>query len=268
MRHHDLKKSDIINALQNQELVLFYQPQFNLKTSRFEGVEALIRWQHPNDGLIMPDDFLSLAEEWDVIADIGQWVLEKACFQNKRWQDNGLTPIRIAVNVYDKQFQQQNFVDVVLDVLKRSQLNPKYLELEIAENTIIHDNDADVISRINCLRNLGVIITLDDFGTGFSSISHLKKIHVDRLKIDKSFIKNIHTNPDDAAIVRAIIALASGMNMQALAEGVEKQEQLELLLAYDCHEVQGFYFAEALSAKETEDFLKFNQNNPFIYKFL
>lgn len=259
-------KAEILNGLKNQEFVLYYQPQFNLATTQFEGVEALIRWQHPKKGFLLPGDFVSFAEESGLIVRIGEWVLKTACTQIKTWHDKGLPPIRVAVNISARQFQSKDFVESVMHLLEEINLKPKYLELEITENIIIHDDDHTIIHTIHRLKKLGVQIALDDFGTGYSSISYLKKIPIDRIKIDRTYIKNINTNSDDAAIVRAIIALATSLNLQVLAEGVESLKQLKMLLSQECKEVQGFYFSEPLPAEETEKFLRFYQDKPFFFE--
>ena len=261
---NQITKQDLENAFAKQEFVLYYQPQFNLTSSTFEGVEALVRWKHPN-GLLLPDDFLKVLEEKGMISRLGEWVLETVCKQNKEWEKKGLFPVRIAVNIYNEHFQQSNFVDVVLSVLEKYKIDPRLLELELSENLIIHAHDTVAYENIKRLRVEGIKIALDDFGTGFSSISHLKRITVDRIKIDKSYIKNIHLNKDDATIVKAIIALAEGLDLQSLAEGVESQNQLQVLMKYECHEAQGFYFSEPLTAQETEEFLLLYRQNPFIF---
>lgn len=257
-------KIELLNALKNNEFVLYYQPQFNLATSKVEGVEALIRWQHPKKGLLLPNEFIELAEESGLIIRIGEWAIKSACLQNKIWQDKGLPQIRMSVNVSGRQFRNKNFVEFIINTLNEINLKPKFLELEILENIILHDN-RQVIESIRRLKKLGVQIALDDFGTGYSSISHLKKIPIDRIKIDETYIRNINKNSDDAAIVKAIIALASSLNLQVLAEGVESLKQLKLLLAQECNEVQGFYFSEPLPAEETEKFLKLYQDKPFFF---
>lgn len=263
-RRDELKHA-LLKALKNQELTLHYQPQFNLGTSQFEGVEALIRWQHPTEGILQPAQFVHLAEELGLIVRIGEWVIRTACHQIKAWHDRGLPTIRVAVNVSGRQFRHKDFVDFILKTLKEVDLKPHYLELEITENIIINDDEKRIIKSIHRLKKLGIQIALDDFGTGYSSISYLKKIPIDRIKIDKTFIENINTNNDDAAIVRAIIALANSLNLQVVAEGVESLKQLKMLLSQDCKEVQGFYFSEPLCALEVEKFLNFYQDNPFLF---
>lgn len=262
----DELKHSLLKALKNHELIIHYQPQFNLNNSQFEGVEALLRWIHPTEGLLLPSQFIKLAENSGLIVHIGEWVIKTACEQIKAWQDKGLPPIKVAVNISGRHFRHKDFVEFVIKTLNRIHLKPKYLELEITENTIIHDDDHKIIKTIRRLKKLGIQIALDDFGTGYSSISYLKKIPIDRLKIDKTFIKNINTNSDDAAIVRAIISLASSLNLQVVAEGVESLKQLKTLLSQECKEVQGFYFSEALPAVEVEKFLIFYQNNPLIFE--
>ncbi|RDI42715.1 putative bifunctional diguanylate cyclase/phosphodiesterase [Aquicella lusitana] len=257
-------KKELLRAIKSQEFVLYYQPQFNLTTAKFDGVEALIRWQHPERGILLPADFISVAEESGLIVRIGEWVVKTACKQNKAWQKKGLPFIRVAVNVSGKQFQQNEFVEFVMQTLQKFQLKPQYLELELTENIIIHDDDEKIIHTIHRLKKLGVQIALDDFGTGYSSISYLKKIPIDRIKIDRTYIQNINANSDDAAIVRAIIALATTLNLEVLAEGVESLRQLEMLISQDCKEAQGFYFSKPLPAEEVEKFLIFYQNNPFL----
>jgi len=257
-------KKELLRAIKSQEFVLYYQPQFNLTTAKFDGVEALIRWRHPERGILLPADFISVAEESGLIVRIGEWVVKTACKQNKAWQKKGLPFIRVAVNVSGKQFQQNEFVEFVMQTLQKFQLKPQYLELELTENIIIHDDDEKIIHTIHRLKKLGVQIALDDFGTGYSSISYLKKIPIDRIKIDRTYIQNINANSDDAAIVRAIIALATTLNLEVLAEGVESLRQLEMLISQDCKEAQGFYFSKPLPAEEVEKFLIFYQNNPFL----
>lgn len=260
--NHELKV-ELLRAIKNQELVLHYQPQFNLATTQFEAVEALIRWQHPKRGLLLPAAFLSVAEESGFLVRMGEWVLRTACMQNKAWQEKGLNPIRVAVNISGKQFHQKDFVEMVMRVLEETRMKPQYLELELTENIIIHDDDGKVIQKIHRLKNLGVIITLDDFGTGYSSISHLRKFPVDRIKIDKTYIQNTIHSADDAAIVQAIIALANSLNLRVLAEGVESYPQLAFLMPHAQIEIQGFYFSKPAPAKEIEEFLLHYQSNPF-----
>ncbi|OGT36252.1 MAG: hypothetical protein A3F11_06845 [Gammaproteobacteria bacterium RIFCSPHIGHO2_12_FULL_37_14] len=244
--------ADFEKAIYNHELILYYQPQYNLNTLLCEGVEALIRWQHPQKGLIQPDEFIRFIERNDIILQMGEWVLLKACQQCKEWQQKGFKPIRMAVNVSEKQFRQKNFVSKVSQILQECELDPSYLELELLENVVINENDEKLIETIWELKRLGVLITLDDFCTGYSKINYLTKIPVDRIKIDKSYIKNLHPQSNDEVFVRAIIEMANRLKIQVLAEGVESLEQLKILSSQQCHQIQGFYFSEPLPAEKIE----------------
>lgn len=241
-------------ALVNNEFFLCYQPQINLKDNKIVAAEALLRWNHPQKGILLPLDFLPLAEETGLIIPIGEWVIRKACAQNKAWQDAGLTPIRVAVNVTAQQFSHQNILNLVSNILKETKLNPKYLELELTENVIL--SSPEIIRAVTELKKLGLTIAIDDFGTGYSSLSYLKKIPLDRLKIDGSFIQHIKSVNDDEVIIRAIIAMAKNLDLEVLAEGVESKNQLNFLKTNECGDVQGFYFSKPLSIKELEHFLK------------
>lgn len=240
-------------AILNNEFVLHYQPQFNSVTRELIGVEALIRWQHPEKGLLPPQDFIPLAEETGLIVPIGDWVLKVACLQAKKWQMQGLPFFRIAVNVSEEQLKQHDFVDTVLAILQETGLEAKYLEMEITENAVI--KSAAIISVITALKDAGIDITLDDFGTGYSSLSYLKKVPLSRLKIDRSFIQNIPDGINDVELVRAIIALGKAFHLAILAEGIEKESQITFLTTEKCNEVQGFYFSQPLSAEEFEHYI-------------
>lgn len=248
------KEMQLRNAMTNHELMLCYQPQFDLNNEKLIAVEALLRWQHPEQGLILPIDFVPLAEETGLIIPIGEWVLKTACKQNKAWQDAGLPPIRIAINITLQQLKQENMVDLVKNTLEETGLKPEYLELELTENIII--SSLEVIRKVTALKNLGVTIAIDDFGTGYSSLSYLKKLPLDRLKIDSSFIQHIQSATDDEVIIRAIIAVAKNLNLEVLAEGVETQNQLNFLKNQKCNEIQGFYFSKPLTSKELENLMR------------
>lgn len=241
-------------ALINNEFFLCYQPQINLKENKITAVEALLRWQHPQKGVLLPLDFIPLAEETGLILPIGEWVLRTACAQNKAWQDMGFPPIRVAVNITAQQFSHQNIVDLVSRILKDTKLSPEFLELELTENVIV--SSTDIIRSVRELKQLGLIISIDDFGTGYSSLSYLKKIPLDRLKIDSSFIEHINSPQDDEVIIRAVIAMAKNLNLEVLAEGVETQNQLNFLKLHECGDVQGFYFSKPLTTKELENYLR------------
>ncbi len=245
---------ELRHAIANKEFFLVYQPQFSLQESNMIAVEALVRWQHPKGGLILPLDFIPLAEETGLIIPIGEWVLEEACRQNKAWQDSGISPFRVAVNTTTHQLQQANFDVTVANILQKTNLDPKYLELEITENVII--TNAEVGQMINKLKKVGVKIALDDFGTGNSSLNYLKNVQIDRLKIDRSFVQNIELNSSDEVIIQAIIAMGKSLNFEVIAEGVETKKQLDFLETKECKEVQGFYFSKPLLPSDLEKFLK------------
>lgn len=250
-------QAELHDAIKNNEFILYYQPQFNLATSTFDGVEALIRWQHPIQGLLLPEQFIMIAERSDLIITIGEWVLRSACSQFKSWQDKGLSPLRVAVNVSDRQLKHSDFAELVVKTLSEVKLHPNCLELELSENIII--NDEKIIEMVQRLKDIGVLVALDDFGTVHSETHHLKKIPVNRIKLDKTQIQNIAHNEHDAAAVKSLIALASSLNLQVVAEGVETFIQLQLLLSHECKEIQGYYFSEPLPAEKVEVFLMANQ---------
>lgn len=248
------KEQKLTEAISQNELELYYQPQFNTTTKRFEGVEALLRWNHPVQGMLTPDAFIALAEETGLIVPIGEWVIRTACRQIKMLQEMGFSPIRVGVNVSHRQFTQGNLVELIQTILNDLKLDAKYLELELTENIII--SHFEVIDKITQIKALGVKIALDDFGTGYSSLSYLKKIPLDRIKIDRSYIENIYMSSDDEVIIKAIIAMASSLNLSVLAEGVETKKQLKFLKHFDCSEIQGYYFSKPLSFEGLVNFLK------------
>lgn len=248
------KESELRAAINNQEFFLCYQPQFDLLHHKVISAEALIRWKHPKKGIIFPLDFIPTAEETGLIVPIGEWILKTACEQNKRWQEKGLPPIRIAVNVTTHQLRQPHFVDSVKNILEITGLKPKFLELEVTENVIV--TSFRVIDVIKNLKKLGVQIALDDFGTGNSSLNYLRKIPIDRLKIDKSFIQNIDLSQNDEVIIKAIVTMARNLNLEVLAEGVETKKQLQFLQNKYCTNIQGFYMSKPLSSEECEALLE------------
>jgi len=236
-------------ALERNELFLVYQPQINTLTGEISGLEALLRWQHPEMGLIPPNDFISVAESSGLIVPIGEWVLRTACMQGRMWQDAGLPAIPIAVNVSAIQLRQQGFCELIRSVLHETGLDPKYLELELTEGLLMTNVDV-VFTVIQELRELGVKLTIDDFGTGYSSLNYLRQFKVNRLKIDRSFVREVPRNADDAAITTAIINMAKALNLDVLAEGVENVEQLDFLRAQNCFEIQGFYFSKPMAVDQ------------------
>ena len=242
-------ESHLRRALERNQFVLRYQPRVNLATGQIVGAEALLRWRIPQRGTIPPMRFIGLAEETGLIVPIGKWVLQTACAQNKAWQDAGLPPIVVSVNVSPRQFRQENLVTTVAEVLHSTGLEPRFLELELTESMVMHDAP-QLVAMLDQLKDLGVKIAVDDFGTGYSSLSYLKRFPVDRLKVDRSFVEHMTTEADDATIVRAIIALGHNLGLKVVAEGVENAQQARALRAYQCDEAQGFLFSRAVSARD------------------
>lgn len=240
-------ENNLRRALGRGEFALLYQPRVELATGNVIGVEALMRWKSPELGLILPTEFIPILEETGMILPIGEWALRTACQQNRAWQDEGLPPILMAVNLSARQFLQKNLVDIVADALKQSGLEARYLELEITEGTLM-DTTTLCSENLQRLKEMGVQISIDDFGTGYSSLSYLKKLPIDTLKIDQSFIRDITDNSDGAAIAAAIIAMAVSLRLNVLAEGVETDKQLSFLCAQGCNEIQGFSFSQPIEA--------------------
>ena len=245
---------ELRQALMNNEFRVFYQPQFDMEKRSLLSAEALIRWQHPQKGLLLPMDFIPTAEVSGLIIPIGEWVIDQVCKQIKCWHDKGLPWARIAVNVATQQLKQVNFDTVIKEILHKYQIDPQYLELEITENVII--TNVDIYRMINKLKDIGVKIVLDDFGTGNSSLNYLKHLNIDRLKIDQSYVKNITSSRSDEVIIEAIIAMARSFNFKVLAEGVETPLQMNYLKQKNCDEVQGFLFSKPITAKSLEKYLK------------
>lgn|GEM_PF-165794 len=239
------------NAIDRDEFPLLYQPQLDLRSGEITGVEALIRWQHPELGLVSPAQFIPLAEETGLIVPIGEWVLRTACKQNKAWQDAGMAPITMSVNVSARQFMEKDLVNRVAAALKESGLEAKYLELELTESLIMRDVD-QAIATMRELQAMGIHLSIDDFGTGYSSLSALKHFPIVRLKIDQSFVRNIPSDHDDKAIASAMVALAHRLDLKVIAEGVESEEQLTFLRDNNCDEVQGYHFSKPITASEVE----------------
>jgi len=242
-------ENNLYKALERQEFRLHYQPQIDLQTGEIVGMEALIRWQSRESGLISPSLFIPLAEEMGLIGSIGEWVLWTACAQNRAWQSLGLPPVRMAVNLSARQFQQKNLVKIIAQVLESTKLEPHYLELEITESIAMQDMNL-TISVLRTLRSMGIQIAIDDFGTGYSSLSSLKHFPLDKLKIDQSFVRELVTDSYDAAIITAVVALGHGLKLEVIAEGVETQEQLKFLRSVKCDGVQGYYLSRPLPAQE------------------
>lgn len=242
-------------ALEREEFSLAYQPQIEIERGRITGFEALIRWNHPEIGLIPPDRFISIAENNGLILPIGEWALRSACTQARRWQDEGLRAVPVAVNVSAVQFHQESFLGLVRSVLQETGLAPEYLELEITESLLLSGEDL-TLSVLQELKAMGVKLSIDDFGTGYSCLGYLKSYPIDKLKIDKSFIRDSGVNPDDAAIATSIINMAHGLHLKVIAEGVENETQMSFLRQHLCDEIQGHYFSKAVSAEEAASMLQ------------
>ena len=247
-------ENDLRHAIERNELGLLYQPIICCESGNVIGAEALLRWEHPELGVLQPDAFISLAEDTGMITIIGYWVLKTACLQNMKWRDKDVFEITMAVNISADQFQQIDLYDSIKNILEETGMLPKYLELEITESITI-ENFTKTIDVLDNLKKLGIVIAIDDFGTGYSSLSYLQQFPIDKVKIDRSFIKNITENEDSVSIVKAIIALAHSLKLTVIAEGVETQAQYDLLRNMNCDEAQGFYFGPAISEEEFEKFV-------------
>jgi predicted signal transduction protein with EAL and GGDEF domain len=252
-----LLENDLRAAIEREEFLLHYQPQIDTITGRVIGAEALVRWQHPRRGLVPPDMFIPIAEETGLILPIGDFVLKTACRQLTAWLSEGLPPIRMAVNLSARQFKQDNLPCLVSEVIAESGIDPHLLELEITESAAM-DNPEETILHLRRFREMGVELAIDDFGTGYSSLSYLKLFPVNRLKIDRSFVQDIETDSDDAAIAAATIALAHKLGKEVIAEGVETEGQLSFLKDQQCDIIQGYFFSRPLPAAELAKFLRQN----------
>lgn len=253
-------ENSLRRALERGEFFLHYQPQFDVRSGRIIGTEALVRWQHPDLGLFSPGNFIPLAEDTGLIIPLGEWVLRTACRQNRLWQDAGFPPHRVTVNLSSSQFKQANLIEMIAGVLAETGLDPAYLELELTERTIMK-NAEEAKKTLHELKKMGVHLSIDDFGTGFSSLSYLKLFPIDRLKIAQSFVRDVTIDRDDAAIAEAIIAMARSLRLRVIAEGVERLDQLEFLRVRHCDEMQGFYLASPMSADDYAKFLQIGLDN-------
>ncbi len=248
-------------ALERNELLVYYQPQVNLQTGQIVGAEALVRWQHPERGLIPPDKFIPIAEETGLIVPIGEWVLQTACKQTKVWQTAGFPSLRIAVNLSSRQFSQIDLRHQLVQILMETGLDSKYIELELTESMLVQ-NTKVAIEKLNALKSLGVEIAIDDFGTGYSSLSYLQQFPFDILKIDRCFIRNIAENSNNAAIAKAIIEMAKSLNLKLVAEGVETEAELSFVCQHQCDTMQGYLFSRPLPTDEFEQLLTSNKRLP------
>ena len=247
--------SELRLAIERREFLLHYQPQIDLSSGAVIGVEALVRWRKPGGAIVSPADFLARAEENGLILPLSTLVLRDACKQAATWLRSGLPAMRMSVNLSPVQFRGQGLPLLVTSILNETNLDPRSLELELTENILMHDID-QVVIQLEQLSALGVSISIDDFGTGFSSLSYVKRLPVDRLKIDQSFIRDVVADPSDRAIVSAVVNLAHSLRMDVVAEGVETAEQLEVVRAAGCDAVQGFYFGRPMPAAALEDFVR------------
>jgi EAL domain-containing protein (putative c-di-GMP-specific phosphodiesterase class I)/CheY-like chemotaxis protein len=239
----DESTKNLRHAVDNQDFVVHYQPQVEIQSRRLVGAEALVRWQHPELGLLLPEDFIPLAEETRLIVPIGASVLRMACTQTRRWHDAGLIDFRIAVNVSPRQLQEEDFPATVAQILNDVGLRAEFLEIEVTETSFMQNPEAG-IQTLTRLREMGVRIAIDDFGTGYSSLGYLKRLPIDSVKLDASFVKDATSDPDDAALVMAIITLAHNLRLKVIAEGIETEDQLSFLKLLRCDEGQGYFFGK------------------------
>lgn len=248
-------ESGLLHAMDEGEFFLCYQPKMDINGADIVGMEALVRWQRPGHGVIPPDRFIPVAEENGLIVRLGTYVLREACRQNKAWQDAGLPKLMVAVNLSARQLRDNAIVAIVVEILAETGLDPHYLELELTESALMGDS-SDTVCKLLRLKEMGISISVDDFGTGYSSLSYLKHLPIDTLKVDRSFVRDIVNDPDDAAIVDAIVAMALSLKLNVIAEGVETREQLDFLRQRNCQQVQGYYFAKPLDNQQFEAFIQ------------
>ena len=236
------------HAIEHNEFVLHYQPKVDITSGAIIGAEALIRWQRPGVGLIMPDEFIPALEETGLIIPVGEWVLRTACAQNRAWQKQRIKPMIVAVNLSARQLKQNDMVERVMQILQEADMEPRFLELELTESMLMAHSDSN-IAALNKFANQGIMLSIDDFGTGYSSLSYLKRFSIHALKIDQTFVQDIVTNPDDAAIATAIVALGNSLRLMVIAEGVESKEQLDVLRGMGCHQAQGYLLGRPMTAE-------------------
>jgi len=247
-------EQNLREALERNELVVHYQPKMDIPSRRIVGMEALVRWNHPKLGMISPAQFIPLAEETGLIVPIGEWVLATACRQNKEWQDLGMQPIHMAVNLSQVQFRQPDLFETVRSTLEEAHLSPEWLELELTESMLMQDVKS-TLQSLQKLKDAGIRLSIDDFGTGYSSLSYLKRFPIDTLKIDRSFVREVTANADDAAIVTSIILMGHSLKLNIVAEGVETDSQLSFLRVLQCNEIQGYLISPPVPATKAEKFL-------------
>jgi diguanylate cyclase (GGDEF)-like protein len=256
-----LLELELRQALERQEFQVYYQPKVNLRTGEVEGAEALVRWLHPERGFISPSEFIPLAEKTGFIIPLGEWILKTACVQAQGWQTAGLPAIRIAVNLSGHQFSQPHLGELIVEILTETGLDPRYLELELTESTVMENPDA-AIATLSELRSLGIQISIDDFGTGYSSLSYLGQLPFDILKIDRSFVSSLTQDAKNAAITTAILQMAQSLNLKVVAEGVETEAELAFFYGHQCDQIQGYWFSPPLSAPAFEEVLSGSKRLP------
>jgi len=254
-------ENSLRRALEQEEFLVNYQPQVDLKSGQVVGAEALLRWKHPEMDMVSPTVFIELAEESGVIVPLGEWMMRKVCRQIQAWQQAGERIVPVSVNLSSRQFRQQDLSRQIESILKENNVDPFFLEIELTESTVMYDIEeaAQVISHI---KKQGIRVAIDDFGTGYSSLAYLKRFHIDKLKIDQSFVRELVDNADDSAIVRAIISMSHNLRLEVVAEGVETQKQLDFLKALNCDQIQGFFFSEALPPEEFAALLREGKTLP------
>ena len=256
-----LLELELRQALERQEFQVYYQPKVNLFTQEIEGAEALVRWHHPQRGFVSPSEFIPLAEKTGFIIPLGEWILRTACAQVRAWQASGLPPIRVAVNLSGHQFSQPHLGQFIVDILEETGLDPKYLELELTESTVMQNPEA-AIATLSELKALGIQISIDDFGTGYSSLSYLGQLPFDILKIDRSFVSSLTQDAKNVAITTAILQMAHSLNLKVVAEGVETEAELAFFYGHQCDQIQGYWFSPPLSAQAFEEVLSGSKRLP------
>jgi predicted signal transduction protein with EAL and GGDEF domain len=248
-------ETNLRRALEQQEFLVYYQPKVDLQTRKITGMEALIRWKTHEGDMISPAKFIPIAEANGLIVPIDNFVMRTACLQNKKWHETGNGKVSVAVNISGSHFGQEDFVQDIFAILQDTNLDPNYLELEVTETTVMTDPE-EAIRNLNRMKEAGIRVSLDDFGTGYSSLNYLQRLPLDAMKIDVSFIRNVLSNPNDAAIVKTIIAMAHNLNLKVVAEGVEDEQQLNFLEEHQCDSIQGYFFSPPVPAEKFEELLR------------
>jgi EAL domain-containing protein (putative c-di-GMP-specific phosphodiesterase class I) len=253
--------ADLRRAIERDEFMLYYQPKVSLRSGEIIGVEALLRWRHPERGLVMPNDFIPMLEESGLIVPAGEWVLRAACKQIRVWKEEGIEPVPIAVNLSAKQFAHQDVARLVDSALHAYEIDPRFLEVEITESAAMQNADNTIVTLAK-LKGQGISVAIDDFGTGYSSLNYLQRFPLDSLKLDRSFVIGLPGDLNGVSIALAVITMAHSLGLKVVAEGVETKEQLAFLTAHECDEVQGYYFSRPLPAAECSEFMRKHRAQP------